>query len=238
MDSFSSEDPRDIETSTLASASDVGFLPLAIGPTASIGEEVQEGHPPLGLLPATGPLPGGSFVEGPGWKNLGMESPSLARGCPFHSCTILSRHRGQEEGEPGDGTDQPGAAPAQPLQEVLELLRSTGPTQPQLRELEYQVLGFRDRLKVRVPTARRPSPAGSVSAKRGLWGQPDYTRIPASALHEPGGRFLSGPQFSHLSSGDSNSPHCTGRRMLRGGRGSPWVTCSTSSQGWVPSRIF
>ncbi|XP_013373807.1 PREDICTED: protein FAM65C isoform X3 [Chinchilla lanigera] len=160
MDSFSSEDPRDTETNTSASTLDVGFLPLAIGPAASNEEEAQEDRPPLGLLPAMAPLAGGSFVERPGWRNLGMESSSLPWGSPFHSCSVLSKQRCQGEGETRDGADAPAAAPEQPLQEVLELLRSTGPTQPQLRELEYQVLGFRDRLK---PRGARQEHASSES---------------------------------------------------------------------------
>ncbi|XP_023576567.1 RIPOR family member 3 isoform X2 [Octodon degus] len=160
MDSFSSEDPRDTETSTSASTLDVGFLPLAIGPPASSEEEVLEDHPPLGLLPTTAPQPEGSFVEQPGWKNLGTESPRQPWGSPFHSGAVLSRQRGLGEGETRDRADTTAAAPEQPLQEVLELLRSTGPTQPQLRELEYQVLGFRDRLK---PRGARPHHASSES---------------------------------------------------------------------------
>ncbi|XP_063104239.1 RIPOR family member 3 isoform X3 [Cavia porcellus] len=155
MDSFSSEDPRDTETSTSVSTLDVGFLPLAIGPAASTGKEVQEDRPPLGLLPAMAPLADGSFVERPGWRNLGTESPSPPWGSPFHSCTVLSRPRGQGDGETRDGADASAAAPEQPLQEVLELLRSAGPTHPQLRELEYQVLGFRDRMKPRGAGARQ-----------------------------------------------------------------------------------
>lgn len=238
MDSFSSEDPRDTETSTSVSTLDVGFLPLAIGPAASTGKEVQEDRPPLGLLPAMAPLADGSFVERPGWRNLGTESPSPPWGSPFHSCTVLSRPRGQGDGETRDGADASAAAPEQPLQEVLELLRSAGPTHPQLRELEYQVLGFRDRMKVRVPTAQRPCPAVRVSIRRGLWARSAHASILASALREPDGQFLSGPQFPHLSSGNSSSPVCAKRRMLRGSQGSPWVTCSVSSQGQAPARIF
>ncbi|XP_021094618.1 protein FAM65C isoform X2 [Heterocephalus glaber] len=152
MDSFSSEDPRDAETSTSASTLDVGFLPLAIGP-ASTEEEAREDHPPLGLVP----LAGSSFVEQPGWRNLDVESPSLPQGFPLHSCAVLRRQREQAEGEPGEGRNGPAAAPERPLQEVLELLRSTGPMQPRLRELEYQVLSFRDRLKPRRARQERTS---------------------------------------------------------------------------------
>uniref|UniRef100_A0A8C2NX12 FAM65 N-terminal domain-containing protein n=1 Tax=Capra hircus TaxID=9925 RepID=A0A8C2NX12_CAPHI len=72
MDSFSSEDPRDTETSTSASTSDVGFLPSAMGPNTSIEEEAQEEPPPLGLLPDMLHLAEGSFVEQPGWRDLGL----------------------------------------------------------------------------------------------------------------------------------------------------------------------
>nr|XP_020035284.1 protein FAM65C [Castor canadensis] len=149
MDSFSSEDPRDTETSTSASTSDVGFLPLAVGSTASIEEEAREDPPPLGLLPEMTLLAGGPVMERPGWRDLGVESPALPRGPVFHNCTIPRSQKGQEEGEGGDGAEWPSRGPERPLQEVLELLRSLGPAQPQLRELENQVLGFRDRLKPR-----------------------------------------------------------------------------------------
>ncbi|XP_004370302.2 RIPOR family member 3 isoform X3 [Trichechus manatus latirostris] len=149
MDSFSSEDPRDTETSTSASTSDVGFLPLALGPNTSIEEEACEDPSSLGLLPEMAQLAGGSFVEQPGWRDLGVESPNLSRGSPMYNCMIPGSREGQDEGETEDGVDGTGMALEQPLQEVLELLRSTAPTQPPLRELEYQVLGFRDRLKPR-----------------------------------------------------------------------------------------
>ncbi|KAM6162967.1 RIPOR family member 3 [Rhynchocyon petersi] len=149
MDSFSSEDPRDTETSISASTSDVGFLPLALGPDTCIEEETREELPPLGLLPEVAQLAGTSFAERPGWRDLGVESPSLSRGSPLHGRAILGPPEGQIQGEPEDDVDQPGVALEQPLQDVLELLRSTACSQPQLRELEYQVLGFRDRLKPR-----------------------------------------------------------------------------------------
>ncbi|XP_011914419.1 PREDICTED: protein FAM65C isoform X3 [Cercocebus atys] len=147
MDSFSSEDPRDTETSTSASTSDAGFLPLAIGPHASIEEEAREDPLSPGLLPEMAHLSGGPFAEQPGWRNLGVESPSLPQGSLFHNGTAPSSQKGHEEGATGDREEGPGVALEGPLQEVLELLRPTDSTQPQLRELEYQVLGFRDRLK-------------------------------------------------------------------------------------------
>ncbi|XP_074173984.1 RIPOR family member 3 isoform X3 [Rhinolophus sinicus] len=148
MDSFSSEDPRDTETSTSASTSDVGFLPLAIGPNASI-EEAQEVPPSPGLLPEVVHLAEGSFVEQPGWRNLGIESPSRPRGATFHNHTIPGSGKSQDEEETKDGVDKPGVTLERPLQEVLDLLKCTDSSQPQLRELEYQVLSFRDRLKPR-----------------------------------------------------------------------------------------
>ncbi|XP_057558888.1 RIPOR family member 3 isoform X3 [Hippopotamus amphibius kiboko] len=147
MDSFSSEDPRDTETSTSASTSDVGFLPLAIGPNTSIEEEAQEDPPPLGLLPEMFHLAEGSFVEQPGWRNLGVESPDLPRGSPFHNHMMPGSQEGHNEGETEDRVDGPGVPLERPLQDVLDLLRSTDPALSQLRELEYQVLSFRDRLK-------------------------------------------------------------------------------------------
>ncbi|XP_006881697.1 PREDICTED: protein FAM65C [Elephantulus edwardii] len=160
MDSFSSEDPRDTETSTSASTSDVGFLPLALGPNTCIEEEAREEPPPLGLLPEVAQLAGGSSVERPGWRDLGVESPSMPRGSPLYSCEILGPREDLDEGETEDEMDTPGLALEQPLQEVLGLLRSAAPTQPQLRELEYQVLGFRDRLK---PHSARPEHTSAES---------------------------------------------------------------------------
>ncbi|XP_006839247.1 PREDICTED: protein FAM65C [Chrysochloris asiatica] len=147
MESFSSEDPRDTETSTSASTSDVGFLPLALGPNTSIEEEALEEPPSMGFLPETAQLVGGLFVEQPGWRDLGVESPNLPHSSPLHSRVIRACRESQDAGEAEEGVDRPGMALEQPLQEVLELLRSTAPSQPQLRELEYQILGFRDRLK-------------------------------------------------------------------------------------------
>ncbi|XP_060041355.1 RIPOR family member 3 isoform X3 [Erinaceus europaeus] len=143
MDSVSSE------TSTSASTSDVGFLPLAMGPNTSIEEEAQEEPPPPGLLPDLAFLPGGSFVEPPGWRDLGVESPSLSRASPLLSSPVPGGQQSPDEGETGAGVHWPGAAPERPLQEVLALLRAMGPMQPHLQELEHQVLGFRDRLKPR-----------------------------------------------------------------------------------------
>ncbi|XP_039720528.1 RIPOR family member 3 isoform X4 [Pteropus medius] len=150
MDSFSSEDPRDTETSTSASTLDVGFLPLAIGPNASIEEEAQEDPPSPGLLPEMAHLAGGSFMERPGWRNLGVEIPNLPRGSTFHNHTMPGGQcKGRDEGETGHGVDEPGVTLERPLREVLDLLRCTDPSQPRLRELEHQVLSFRDRLKPR-----------------------------------------------------------------------------------------
>ncbi|XP_025787963.1 RIPOR family member 3 [Puma concolor] len=160
MDSFSSEDPRDTETSTSASTSDVGLLPVAIGPNTSIEEEAQEDPRSLGLLPEMAHLAGGSFVEQPGWRNLGIEAPSLPRGSPFHNHTVPGSQKDDDEGEAADGADGPGVTLERPLQEVLDLLRSMDTAQPQLRELEYQVLGCRDRLK---PRGARQEHASSES---------------------------------------------------------------------------
>ncbi|XP_044909432.1 RIPOR family member 3 isoform X1 [Felis catus] len=160
MDSFSSEDPRDTETSTSASTSDVGLLPVAIGPNTSIEEEAQEDPQSPGLLPEMAHLAGGSFVEQPGWRNLGIEAPSLPRGSPFHNHTVPGSQKDDDEGEAEDGADGPGVTLERPLQEVLDLLRSMDTAQPQLRELEYQVLGCRDRLK---PRGARQEHASSES---------------------------------------------------------------------------
>nr|XP_045013657.1 RIPOR family member 3 isoform X2 [Jaculus jaculus] len=142
MDSFSSEDPRDPETSTSASASDVGFLALATGPSAGTEEETREEPPPPGLLPALTHPTRGAPVERPGWRGFGGESQAVPWDSPFQNHRVPPSPKGQEEENTGDGVEGP-------LQEVLELLRATDSTQPQLRELEYQVLGLRDRLKPR-----------------------------------------------------------------------------------------
>ncbi|KAG8519625.1 RIPOR family member 3 [Galemys pyrenaicus] len=160
MDSFSSEDPRDTETSTSASTSDVGFLPLAIGPNTSIEEEAQEDLPPLGLLPEMTHLEGNSFVEQPGWRNLEVESPNLSRSSPFYSHPLSGSQKAHDEEEPEDGAQGLGETLERPLQEVLDLLRALDLAQPQLRELECQVLGFRSRLK---PCAARPERASADS---------------------------------------------------------------------------
>ncbi|KAI4538606.1 hypothetical protein MG293_012009 [Ovis ammon polii] len=149
MDSFSSEDPRDTETSTSASTSDVGFLPSAMGPNTSIEEEAQEDPPPLGLLPDMLHLAEGSFVEQPGWRDLGVGTPDLSRGSPFHNEALPGSQGGPDEGDPEDTEGGPALSLERPLQEVLDLLRSVDPAPPQLRELEYQILTFRERLKPR-----------------------------------------------------------------------------------------
>uniref|UniRef100_A0A452VJP0 RIPOR family member 3 n=1 Tax=Ursus maritimus TaxID=29073 RepID=A0A452VJP0_URSMA len=149
MDSFSSEDPRDTETSTSASTSDVGFLPLAIGPNTSIEEEAQEDAQPLGLRPEMAHLAGGSFAEQPGWRNLGIGDPELPRGSPFHDHTALGSQKEHDEGETEDRVDGPEATLERPLREVLDLLRSVDPAQPQLRQLEFKVLSLRERLQPR-----------------------------------------------------------------------------------------
>ncbi|XP_029330609.1 RIPOR family member 3 isoform X1 [Mus caroli] len=142
MDSFSSEDPRDTETSTSASTSDVGFLPVPVGSAACTEEETREGPPPLGLLPGLAHPAGGVLVERPGWRDLGGERLAQLQDAPIHSPMVPRSRKGQEDGDVGDGVEGP-------VQEVLDLLRSADPAQPQLRELEYQVLGLRERLKPR-----------------------------------------------------------------------------------------
>lgn len=206
MDSFSSEDPRDTETSTSASTSDVGFLSMPAVPTACIEEGTREEPPPLGLLPGLAHPVGGVLVEQPGWRDLGGERLALQQDAPVHSCVEpRSRSRkGQEEGD-GDGVERP-------VQEVLDLLRSADPSQPQLRELEYQVLGFRDRLKVCPPCAgQQPHSAAGLRPGSRRRGQPAaHVSIPASPLCDLGGPSLSRPQFPHFS-----RPR---RRIPRGGR--------------------
>ncbi|XP_075383859.1 RIPOR family member 3 [Tenrec ecaudatus] len=164
MDSFSSEDPRDTETSTSASTSDVGFLPLTLGLSTSIEEETHEASPSLGLVPELTQLAGGLFVEQPGWRDLGVEIPKLPQDPPLHTLMPVGHQEGQEEGEAayegddeGAGGEEPGVALEQSLQEILELLRSSAPAPPPLQELEYQVLGFRDRLKPRHPPREHAS---------------------------------------------------------------------------------
>ncbi|XP_071067889.1 RIPOR family member 3 isoform X2 [Dasypus novemcinctus] len=149
MDSFSSEDPRDPETSMSASTPEVGFLPLAVGPNASIAEEACADPPALGLLPETARLGGGSLLEPPGWRGLEMESPALPRGPPFQDRALRGSRPGPDGGDAEEGAAGPGAVVARSLQDVLDLLRCGVPAQAGLRELEYQVLGLRDRLQPR-----------------------------------------------------------------------------------------
>lgn len=175
MDSFSSEDPRDTETSTSASTSDVGFLALAIGPNTSIEEEAQEDPQPLGLLPEIAHLAGATFVEQPGWRNLGIEDPDLPGGTPVHNHTALGSQKDHDEGEPEDRADGPEVTLERPLQDVLDLLRSVDP-QPQLRELEFQLLSFRDRLKVGVCVYQ------DLARGSRLWGQPTWAGILGSVF--------------------------------------------------------
>lgn len=204
MDSFSSEDPRDTETSTSASTSDVGFLPMPVGPSACIEEETREEPPPLGLLPGLAHPAGGVLLEQPGWRDLGGERLALLQDAPVHSPMVPRSRKGQEDGDVGDGVEGP-------VQEVLDLLRSADPAQPQLRELECQVLGLRERLKVCPPCAgqQRSSAAGLRLGSR-CGDQPAQVRLPVSPLCDLGGLRLPHPQFPHMS-----RPR---RRIPRGGR--------------------
>lgn len=203
MDSFSSEDPRDTETSTSASTSDVGFLPMPVGSTACI-EETREEPPPLGLLPGLAHPAGSVLLEQPGWRDLGGERQALLQDAPTHSPMVPRSQKGQEDGDVGDGVEGP-------VQEVLDLLRSADPAQPQLRELEYQVLGLRERLKVCPPRTgqqRRFAVGPRLGSRCG--DQPAQVSLPASSLCDLGGPSLPHPQFPHMS-----RPR---RRIPRGGR--------------------
>lgn len=203
MDSFSSEDPRDTETSTSASTSDVGFLTVPVGPTASIEEGTREEPPPLGLLPSLAHPAGAVLAEQPGWRDLGGERGALLQDVPVQSPTMPQNRKGQEEEDEGDGVERP-------VQEVLDLLRSADPTQPQLRELEYQVLGLRDRLKVCPPCmGQQYHFAAGLRPGSRCRAQPVHVSIPASPLCDLGGRSLSRPQSPHFP---------RPRRIPRGGR--------------------
>lgn len=204
MDSFSSEDPRDTETSTSASTSDVGFLPMPVGPSACIEEETREEPPPLGLLPGLAHPAGGVLLEQPGWRDLGGERLALPQDVPVHSLMVPRSRKGQEDGDVGDGVEGP-------VQEVLDLLRSVDPAQPQLRELEYQVLGLRERLKVCPPlTGQQHRSAAGLRLGSRCGDQPAQVSLPASPLCDLGEPRLPHPQFPHMS-----RPR---RRIPRGGR--------------------
>lgn len=206
MDSFSSEDPRDTETSTSASTSDVGFLSMSVGPTACVEEETREKPPPLGLLSGLAHPAGGVLVEQPGWRDLGRERLALLQDAPIHSPMVPRSRKGQEDGDVGDRVEGP-------VQEVLDLLRSADPAQPQLRELEYQVLGLRERLKVcplRAHTGQQGRFAASLRLGSRCGNQPAQVSIPASPLCDLGGPSLPHAQFPHFS-----RPR---RRIPRGGR--------------------
>lgn len=204
MDSFSSEDPRDTETSTSASTSDMGFLPLPSGPTACREEESREEPPPLGLLPGLAYPAGAVIAERPGWRDLGGERLALLQDAPAHSPVVPQNQKGQEDGDMGDGVEGP-------VQEVLDLLRSADPAQPQLRELEYQVLGLRDRLKVCPPfTGQQHRFAAGPRPRSRCRGLPAHVSMPASPL--------SGPSLSHLQCSHFSRPR---KRIPRGGRSAP-----------------
>ncbi|XP_054995730.1 RIPOR family member 3 [Sorex araneus] len=185
MGSFSSEDPRDTETSTSASTLDVGFLPSVVGPDAPVQEGPLDGPPAPGLLPDIGDLAGCRWAQQPGWRQLDAESP------PRHEHPSPGRQGGREDSETGAGEDGPGAALEGPLQEVLDLLGSMEPAPPPLRELQRQVLGFRERLKPRVASPERASTESLVEcilesfaflhADLALFGGPRKDRTPAPA---------------------------------------------------------
>ncbi|KAM4842721.1 RIPOR family member 3 [Thomomys bottae] len=151
LDSFSSEDPQDLAGSAAAAAAaastlDAGFPPSGIRPATSV-QAAGAQPPPRGLLPELPCRPGGPSLGQSGWRDLGVDSRTQPRGLLLHNPCSPPGQKGREDGQDGERDDGPLGAPLRPLKEVLELLRSTGPTQPQLQELEYQVLGFRDRLK-------------------------------------------------------------------------------------------
>ncbi|XP_048205370.1 RIPOR family member 3 [Perognathus longimembris pacificus] len=135
-DAFGSED-RGEEAHPSASAPDGGFLPSGVSPAPS-GEEAGAAPLSLGLLPERARPPGTPVPEPPGRRGLGVDGRTLPGGPPFHN---------QEEEDGERELAGPAGGPARPLKEVLELLRAAGPARPPLRELEYQVLGFRDRLQ-------------------------------------------------------------------------------------------
>ncbi|XP_049637322.1 RIPOR family member 3 [Suncus etruscus] len=157
MDSFSSEDPRDTETSTSASTLDVGFMPLVVGPDSSAEQGVLDEPLPPGLLPEIGDLSGGPWVEQPGWRNLGFGCPPMPGAPLLHHHLVSGTQQDQEEAETGDTEDKPQAVLEGSLQEVLDLLGTLEPAQPQLRELQKQVLGLRERCKPRVASRKGAS---------------------------------------------------------------------------------
>lgn len=217
MDSFSSEDPRDTETSTSASTLDVGFLPLVVGPDSSAEQGALDEPPPPGLLPEIGDLAGGPWVEQPGWRNLGFGSPLMPGGSLLHHHLVSETHRGQEEAETGDTEDKPQAVLEGPVQEVLDLLGTLEPAQPQLRELQKQVLGLRERCKVGpclCLAGRCPCFAGSLP--------------PAPC--DP-----RGPQITCL---DSSAWHWAGREVTEGSQDTQQASCSRSGQNRGPAQGF
>ncbi|XP_072489664.1 RIPOR family member 3 isoform X2 [Notamacropus eugenii] len=167
-DSFSSDDPRETETGTSASTSDAGFPLCAPCPDVSIEEEPRAPPAPgsEGVSPKTSQRAEDWHAVGPSQRDFGAQDhvellpPSLLRGSLLQEAVRCDSR--QSLGEQGEGKrEEPtdGASPAveKPLREVLDLLKLMNPRQTQLRELEYQVLCFRDRLKPKVTNQEHSS---------------------------------------------------------------------------------
>ncbi|XP_074046204.1 RIPOR family member 3 [Macrotis lagotis] len=168
VDSFSSDDPRETEMGTSASTSDAGLPLLVPCPDVSVGEEQQVPSAPCseGVLPKTSPGAGDWHVVGPSQLTFGTNDPmellssSLLQnslhqeGVMFDSQQNLGKLGKAKPEDTRDGTIQ---SVEKPLQEVLDLLKLMNPRQTQLRELEYQVLCLRDRLKPKVTNQEHSS---------------------------------------------------------------------------------
>ncbi|XP_036607494.1 RIPOR family member 3 [Trichosurus vulpecula] len=168
VDSFSSDDPRETETGTSASTSDAGFPLFVPCPDASREEEQREPSAPSsdGASPKTSQRAGDWHAVGPSPLNFGASDqtkllrPSLQQGSLLQEGVVFDSQQNLGElgkvkpEEPTDGTSQ---SVEKLLQEVLDLLKLVNLRQTQLRELEYQVLCFRDRLKPKVTNQEHSS---------------------------------------------------------------------------------
>ncbi|XP_043837461.1 RIPOR family member 3 isoform X1 [Dromiciops gliroides] len=163
VDSFSSDDPRETETGTSASTSDAGFPPFVPCPDVSIEEEQQEPSAPCsdGLKPETSQRAGHWHVAHPSRLDFGASDPVeplgpnlLREGVMFDSHQSLGKVGKAKTEQLTDGMSQ---SVEKPLQEVLDLLKVMNPRETQLRELEYHVLCFRDRLKPKVANKEHSS---------------------------------------------------------------------------------
>ncbi|XP_051832547.1 RIPOR family member 3 isoform X3 [Antechinus flavipes] len=153
-DSFSSDDPRETETGTSASTSDGGF-PLFVPDVSVEGEQQEASTPCSGGLSLKASPGAGDWHPGPPGQ---PELLGPRRGSLLQEGLVLDSQLGKlGTAKPEEPTEGPSQSVEKALQEVLDLLKLMNPRQSQLRELEYQVLCFRDRLKPKVTNQEHSS---------------------------------------------------------------------------------